>query len=132
MTKQIESLKTFSCFILFNDNEPTNFIKLFDEKDIENLLEYYYCLKHYDWPMRFNAFIKNWLRYATEKQLTMIIRAFIKYNYPYEFDIFLGGRIKYYFNDPNFLRYFKDDTRGYGNSEELHKRISNAFSHINM
>ena len=131
MTKQIESLKTLSLFILFNDNEPTciDVIKLFDEKDIDNLLEYYSCLKYYGFPRRFNVFIKIWLRYATEKQMTMIIPSFIKYNYPYEFDTIYDGRTKYYFNDSNFLRYFKDDTRGYGDSEELHKRISNAFLH---
>ena len=132
LSEQIESLKTLSLFILFNDNEPTNIdvIKLFDEKDIENLLEYYSCLKYYGFPRLFNVFIKNWLRYATEEQLITVIPKFIKYNYTYHFGSCFDGRTKYYFNDPNFLRYFKDDTVGYGDSEELNERISNAFLHI--
>jgi hypothetical protein len=131
MSKQIESVKTFSCFILFNDTENTgNYITLLDEKNIMNLLQFYSSLKYHDIPRIFNVFIKIWLRHATEDQLIMIIPKFIKYNYAYEFDGVYEGRTNFYFNDPNFLRYFKDATRGYNNSEELHNRITNAFVYI--
>lgn len=132
MSRQIESLTTFSFFILFNDISPDHLdAKLLNEKNIWNLLEFYSCLKYStSSTMLFNEFIKKWLRYATETQLIMIIPKFIKYNYSYNFTSYYDGRTKYYFNDPNFLRYFKDETRGLGDSEELHKRISNAFLHI--
>jgi len=131
ITKQIESLETYSFFILFNDASPHHIdTKLLDEKNIENLLEFYSSLKYCNSSRLFNEFIKNWLRYATETQLIYIIPKFIKYNYTYNFTSLYDGRTEYYFNDPNFLRYFKDETRGYGNSLELHERISNAFLRI--
>ena len=132
MSRQIESLTTFSFFILFNDIAVDHLdAKLLNEKNIENLLEFYSCLKYSTSSTGlFNEFIKKWMRYATEKQLIMIIPKFIKYNYSYNFGSYFEGRTNFYFNEPNFLRYFKDATRGYGDSEELHKRITNAFLYI--
>jgi len=130
MSSQIESVKTFSLFILFNINPKTeNYITLLDEKNIMNLLEFYSSLKYKEVYAQFNQFINIWLRHATEEQLITIIPVFIKYNYGCEFET-VSGCFTRYFNDPNFVRYIKDANRGQKGSEEFIKRITNAFLYI--